>query len=340
MKLLSIIIPVYNVEPYIERCINSLENQDIPEDHFEIICINDGSPDNSRNVIQKTQEKHSNIVLIDQENQGVSKARNNGIEKATGKYTLFVDPDDYVEAGSFGRIVNVADTMNAEVSFLGYTNLDNEDNPFIRIFNEEQSGQLYSGLEAYFLARGDGRTDPDRMWAVLYKTEFLNRHHLRYLPDVPYLEDGEFIARILCLAERCIFEGRSFYLRTTRPGSATHSDLFHSPMSIKGFILAANNLKRFQSEKTLNDKQRYFLNQPVCKFILLALHTSLQMPYYNNYVKIRRVLITNGYKKIFLKGVVHPYTRYARIYNFIPVLFLLQAYVKEIKKILKKIISK
>ena len=92
MKSLSIIIPIYNVAPYVERCIRSLEDQDIPKDDYEIICINDGSPDNCREIVEQLQQEFSNIILINQENQGVSMARNNGIDLSEGKYLLFVDP--------------------------------------------------------------------------------------------------------------------------------------------------------------------------------------------------------------------------------------------------------
>ena len=78
---LSIIIPMYNVAPYVERCIRSLEDQDIPRNEYELICINDGSPDNCREIVEQLQLEFSNIVLINQINQGVSVARNNGIDK-------------------------------------------------------------------------------------------------------------------------------------------------------------------------------------------------------------------------------------------------------------------
>jgi glycosyltransferase involved in cell wall biosynthesis len=83
MKL-SVIIPVYNVEEYIEKCILSLQHQDIPEADYELIITNDGSPDNSLSIIRNLKKSYSNIVLIDQENQGVSIARNNAIARATG----------------------------------------------------------------------------------------------------------------------------------------------------------------------------------------------------------------------------------------------------------------
>ena len=88
---LSIILPIYNVAPYVEKCIRSLEDQDIPKDTYEIICVNDGSPDNSQQIVEKLQQEFSNIILINQKNQGVSVARNVGIEKARGNtFSLWI----------------------------------------------------------------------------------------------------------------------------------------------------------------------------------------------------------------------------------------------------------
>ena len=292
MKHLSIIVPMYNVAPYVERCIRSLEEQDIPKDEYEIICVNDGSPDNCGEIVERLQQEYSNIILINQENQGVSRARNNGIELANGKYLLFVDPDDYVDSHSFLGILKTAEANRAQVSFLGYTVLNVEGTIQRRILNEKEKGKVVRGAEAYFLARGDGRTDPDRMWAVLFEREFMNLHKLRYLPDVPYLEDGELIARIMCLAERCMFYGHSFYQRTTRPGSATNSRLIHSEKAINGFINAALALKQFQQSETLNMDQKTFLNKPIAKFTILALTPFVKelnyVGFYKKYKELKR----------------------------------------------------
>ncbi|MBN1386948.1 MAG: glycosyltransferase [Bacteroidales bacterium] len=336
MKQLSVIIPMYNVEPYVDRCICSLEDQDIPRDEYEIICINDGSPDDSRGVIKRMQKEFDNIILIDQENQGVSRARNNGIEKATGRYLMFIDPDDYVDSKSFGKVLKNASEKNAQVSILGFTFLYQDGSVRKCIFNEKYISDVHVGIRTYFLIRADGLTDPDRMVAVLFETEFMNRNKLRYLPNVPYLEDGEFIARILCLAERCIFDGSSFYQRTTRPGSATNSELYRSEKSIRGFLLAAVNLRRFQQEPNLKEEQRIFLNHPICKFVLLTLNSALQKPYMKNYKKIRELLFNNSYRRIELKGVEKPYNYYVHIYNSFMPAFLISALVKEIKQIVKR----
>jgi glycosyltransferase involved in cell wall biosynthesis len=336
VKKLSVVIPIYNVEPFLERCILSLSKQDLPHENYEIICINDGSPDHSRETVEILQKSISNIILIDQENQGVSRARNNGIKRAEGEYLLFVDPDDYVDPNSFNSILRAASSKEAEVVFLGYTVSDENGIVRRKVYNTDHVGNIYKGMTAYYLARGDGRTDPDRMWAILFKRSFLGKHNLNYLPDVPFLEDGELIARILCLAERCIFYGRSFYQRTTRIGSATNSGLFESEKASAGFLSAAKNLMRFKQEKTLIDAQKSFLNQPISKFVLLAFKSSLRNPSLKKYRFVRKNLILEGLKKLELDGVVRPYNFYACLYNYFTPIFLVNAFIGKLKQKLKR----
>jgi len=319
MKRLSIIVPIYNVEPYVERCLRSLEDQDIPKNDYEIICINDGSPDSSRDVVEHLQSEFNNIVLVDQENQGVSRARNNGIDKSGGRYIMFIDPDDYVDSNCLGRILSNANNQRIEVSFLGYTILKEGGAVSYRAFETFKTERLFTGIEAYRLTRGDGRTDPDRMWAILFKTEFINHNNLRYLPDVPYLEDGEFIARILCLAKSCAFDSHSFYQRTTRPGSATNSSLASSEKATNGFLLAAVNLKKFQQSQDLNDKQKEFLNQPIAKFILLAVNSSVGLSSFKRLLRIMISLKDLSLRKIEIRGFNRPeYFIYGKMYNISP----------------------
>lgn len=272
MLRLSVIIPMYNVEPYVEKCIRSLENQDIPHTDYEIICVNDGSPDDSRGVVERLSLEYENIKLVNQYNQGVSMARNNAIAIARGEYLLMIDPDDYVDENSLSSVLNTAVNFQAQVSFLGYTFLNADGSAKVKIFHEKYKSNLYSGIQAYFIARGDGKTDPDRLVGVLFEREFIENNQLTYLPDIPYLEDGELMARIMCLAERCCFDGKSFYSRTTRPGSATNSSLFYSEKAISGFLKAALNLKKFSTQESLSSKQRVFLNQPIVKFTHLSLY--------------------------------------------------------------------
>jgi glycosyltransferase involved in cell wall biosynthesis len=121
---LSIIIPMYKVAAYVTRCIESLENQDIDKNLYEIICINDGSPDNCQEIVENLQKKYSNIVLLNQENQGVSMARNNGIAIAQGKYILPIDPDDYVMPNCFTSLLSKAYNENLDVLYASFEIFD------------------------------------------------------------------------------------------------------------------------------------------------------------------------------------------------------------------------
>jgi glycosyltransferase involved in cell wall biosynthesis len=312
---LSIIIPVYNVEEYIERCIQSLQQQDIPKDAYEIIIINDGSPDNSREVVLRLMKAFCNIVFIDQENKGVSLARNAGIDQAKGKYLLFIDPDDYVEPNSLGRVLAAADEHRAQIAILGYKFLNADNSVRKEILFAEERNKVYPGIKMYVISRGDGTTDPDRSVAILFERDFLNKHAIRYIANVPYLEDGEFLARIMCLADRCIFEGNPFYIRTTRPGSATNSSLFYSDRAINGFFNAANNLKKFKQSHSLNKTQQYFMNRPITKFTLLIIQACTGRGKYHQYKGVKNRLKMEGLNKIEIKGCTGVFYKYGLIYN-------------------------
>lgn len=329
---LSVVIPVYNLEGYVERCIRSIENQDISSDSYEIICVNDGSTDKSPDIIKTLQKEFDNIVLINQNNQGVSMARNNGINKARGKYLMFVDADDYIVENSLSKILQSAEKFNSQVLFFGYTVILEDGKEIRCLHNRELWGRTFPGFEAYFLSRSKEQTDPDSSWRMLYKTDFINNNLLHFLPDVPYLEDGEFMARVLCLAERCVFENEYVYQRVVRPGSATQSDLFHSEKAINGFLLAAVNLKKFRDEQSLSKQQRNFLNQPICKFVILAI-TSVQKP-----LKIKKLnkvinqLKDSGLKRLSLTSVKREYWTLGFLYNISVYLLVFYQIINNILK--------
>ncbi len=330
MKRLSIIVPIYKVEPFVERCLSSLLSQNIPPSDYEIICINDGSPDNSRQIILRLQAAYSNIILIDKQNEGVSRARNDGIGIATGKYVLFIDPDDYINHNCLKGILDKADNLNAQVSFLGFSlvsELEFSEPNHIRFQDE---GRIYTGIEAYFKARGNGLVDPDRMVGVLFDRHFLEVNDLRYLSDVPFLEDGEFIARILTLTKRCIFDTTPFYIRTFRIGSATNSNLIYTLRATKGFVKAAINLKQFQLNVNLDDSQKNFINQPIIKFVVLSLLSCRKTNTFRRILMVKRELSENGLAKCNLNGSNRTYKRYGIAYNINPILVLILGIYSEI----------
>ena len=105
-KYLSIIIPVYNVAPYLRECLDSVFSQSAPSDRYEVICVDDGSSDESGEILSAYKEQHGNFTVIRQNNAGVSAARNRGMDAAQGEYLWFVDGDDFIGTDCISGILD------------------------------------------------------------------------------------------------------------------------------------------------------------------------------------------------------------------------------------------
>jgi glycosyltransferase involved in cell wall biosynthesis len=335
---------MYNVEPYVERCIRSLEDQNIPKDDYEIICINDGSPDNGRDVVISLQREYKNIILIDQVNQGVSIARNNGIDKAKGKYLLMVDPDDFLQPEVLKKRLDIIENNDIDVGNSGYVILDEN---FKETYNYDplyNPDNVLTGIEYYNWYRQNvtDRRDDHSSWSIFFKTSFLNNNNLRYLADVPYLEDGEFIARANCLSKRMIFINGPFYMRTTRPGSATQSDLYHSVKARNGFLKAAHNLKSFQTDNCGNEEQKTFMNRHILHFTLVSIISVRGSEYFRYYPDLYNALKRGPLKKLETEGCSKWQKKMGSYYNCSIHCFylnwLLYKFFKSLKMRIKKVL--
>lgn len=311
MKLLSIIIPIYNVEQYIDKCLLSLENQDISKEDYEIICVNDGSTDGSREAVLHLQEQYSNISLIDHpENQGVSMARNTGYDAATGKYLLLIDPDDFVEENSLGYLIMKADNCKAQLTFPGYAYLDPDCKVKGKKIFKSYGEKVFTGIEAYHILRGRGEklSEPldgiivDSVSGVLFEADFINKNRLRYVRGMKLFADCEFLARAHCLAERCIVVNHMLYMVFPRNNSASRSNQFGKKIVREGFIRAASNLDEFRQNISLNEQQVLFLNGPVVQFVLHAVYSAIQNRSLNQYKILVNDLKKAGLGKLKLKG--------------------------------------
>ena len=180
-----------------------------------------------------------------------------------------------------------------------------------------------NGISLYYANRRNQQVDPDRSVAILYHRKFLLNNSLFYLQNVPYLEDGEFIARVLCLAKRGGIYNIPYYYRLNRPGSATRSDLNKQRRSINGFILAALNLKKFKESNDLNIDQKNFLNGPIIKFTLLTIQSTANIRGIKNYFWAKKQLIDNNLVNLDVAGKLNIYKKWAKIYNRSINLFLL-----------------
>lgn len=200
---LSIIIPFYNVEKYIAECLDSMYNQDIPEEEYEVICVNDGSPDHSRDIVLKYMEQHSNLKLIEHEcNKKLGAARNTGRGAARGKFIWNVDSDDMVAPNCFGKILETCEKNNLDVLEFGFThNWGNgklESNDTLQL---QRDNQIYTGpqfLEKYYLNDIGGICG---IWRKIYSLDFLNKNNI-FSPPINMGEDEPFAVEIFALSNR------------------------------------------------------------------------------------------------------------------------------------------
>ena len=201
MKKLSFVIPLYNSAQWLRKCLDSILNQDIPLEQMEIICVNDGSPDNSADIAHEYKMLYPNsIVVLDQENQGPSGARNTGMRQATGKYLCFVDPDDYVEPNVYGKLVRQMENDNLDMLRFNYQSVDENYQPVDKPEFEIQfdySPKLMSGTE--FLAT---RLDiACNIWRYMYRREIITENGIWCFTG-DYYDDTPWLPLVLMQAER------------------------------------------------------------------------------------------------------------------------------------------
>ena len=126
---ISVIIPVYNVEKYLRRCLESVINNTYT--NLEIICINDGSSDNSLKILNEYAARDSRVVVFSKSNGGLSSARNKGIKKSTGEYITFIDSDDWVHPQFFEILIQSLQNDNTDAAICGFSQVEKYEDTFI-----------------------------------------------------------------------------------------------------------------------------------------------------------------------------------------------------------------
>jgi len=192
-NLISVIIPVYNAEKFIEKCVRSIQAQTYT--NLEIILVNDGSSDNSGVLCDKLAKADNRIKVIHKQNGGTSAARNIGIDEANGKFITFVDHDDYIEADMYERMHNRIDKTEADVCMCGFSILHDNYRRIVRIpqtYQENRSALssvcYFKDLVQNFRARYVLHSS---IWNKLYKKELISKHRIRFQERTGYNITGE-----------------------------------------------------------------------------------------------------------------------------------------------------
>ncbi len=203
MKSLSIIIPVYNTERYIRPCLESIFRQGLDERCFEVIIINDGTKDNSIGVIQDLISQHTNITLIEQENQDLSVVRNNGIAMATGEFILMPDSDDLLIDNSLAPLLDAAISTKADLVVADFLRLKDEEIEIEMHRAHHQKEFSYEEKTGERLFLEDLSPYQCYVWRTLFRREFLLENQLKFVPGI-YIQDVPFTHECYLKAKKCL----------------------------------------------------------------------------------------------------------------------------------------
>ncbi len=295
MIKVSVIIPVYNTEKFLPQCLDSVIGQTLKE--IEIICINDGSTDNSLSVLENYAQKDHRIKIINKINEGVSIARNIGIHISKGKYISFIDSDDYIEKNTLELSFNKLEEDNSDIVIFGTNNIninnqkeDNKNNTIL--LNIKSTSNISNNLNAIIHLQHN-------IWDKMYRKSFLQEKQISFPLNIAIGEDGVF--SLICYinsAKYSIIPISLYNYRIGRNGSATTNNINAIQQQFEAFKSIENyKLFRQQNENT----QKIIIN----KFLDGCLYLLKNSPKQNikthiTHIKLftKYLIKTYGYSKI------------------------------------------
>lgn len=205
--IISVIVPVYNTEQYLPECLDSIINQSYK--NLEIICIDDGSTDNSRHILDSYAVKDKRIKIIHQENKGVSAARNAGLDIATGGYISFVDSDDWLKPDCYERLLQYNEKQQYDV-IEGSVIIENKKSKNATVGIKNNFADILDSLNKCYTC------------SKIWNKEFLDKHKLKFSVDISYCEDVLFTIKAAYYARSWNFTDIKGYFYRQNPLSISH----------------------------------------------------------------------------------------------------------------------
>lgn len=221
--LLSLIVPCYNVEEYIQRCLDSIYACNLSEEQFEVICVNDCSPDNVQEILERNRGIHENLrIVVHQQNKGLGGARNTGIREAKGKYLWFIDSDDDILGDCLKEVLDRTCKEDLDVMCFNYRQVDSNGNevPLMYYLNDISAQDGVSFAKSAFI--GGLALNLGYVVRFLYKTDFLRLHGLSF-PEKVCWEDTVFMPRSILLADKVAASSLVMYTYRTNPESISNT---------------------------------------------------------------------------------------------------------------------
>lgn len=288
--MISIIIPIYNTKPYLNRCIQSVLNSTFKD--FELILIDDGSTDQSPELCRKYCKKDSRVKFISQEHQGVSSARNHGIEESHGEWIVFIDSDDFISQDFLEAIVSTEyfahDLLLFDLRVVpkkGRLSTGVNHKHTVRFYKREDIPRLIEKLLNMEQLEKKGSTRLPSPCAKAYKRSVINKYRIRFRQDIAIGEDRLFNLEYFLNMESCIYISKTVYFITIRRESVMH-----------GFYpdFLENDFRYQEQLRCMLEEQKIFQR--------------LEKAYYNS--------VLSNMADVLVRGIFNPYSTRNDIENY------------------------
>ena len=270
----SVIIPVYNVQMYIEKCLATVMNQSLKA--IEIIIVNDGSTDESMEIVNSFHSSYSNIIIINKENAGLSSARNSGLKIAKGKYIAFIDSDDYIEMAMLEKMYNRAEEKDLDIVCCNVTKVDSNGKTIGVEKNVIDYDHVYDKdevIKEYLL-----NNIPSYAWNKLYNKRLFQEYKITY-PEGKLYEDIGTTFELLFRSSRTGFINQEFYYYVQRGGAITKVPSFKAGRDI---ISTVDLIKSSLHGDKLYEKYEEAFQKFSLKYLFLA-----NVLFYKRYCKTK-----------------------------------------------------
>lgn len=342
----SIVLPIYNVEKYLNRCINSILEQDF--DDYEVILVEDGSKDNCYQLCEEWGKKDFRIRVIHKKNAGLGMARNTGLENAKGKYVFFIDSDDYILPGLFSDVYNKLQKNYSEVIFYGFKRIDETGketqsiipNPNKLFFTDHK--EIKNKLFQEFLSE-DPKTGVSQhlrisAWNCCISVNFLKDHKLFFVSEREYIsEDIYFYIEMFSQLSKIEFIPKAYYCYCQNVGSLTFTYKEDRYIRIKDFYIKVQELlkNRNFNERTCLRMNACFISSVLGCLKMEAANIN-KVGFFKTYKKVKHIVTDSFFKKS-IEAYRKSYPKNWRYYYFcfdneLIVLLIVMLYIQYCRK--------
>ena len=270
MPKISIIIPVYKVEAYLPKCIESVLAQTFTD--FEVICVNDGSPDNCSKILEKYAQKDKRIRIVDQENQGLSMARNNGLKHANGDYILFLDSDDFIHPQLLEICYTLAEKEKVQMISFNFQRVQIEDSISFSSYQMDNLKYVLTDTPLYYQTKRNKHKISFSAWSKLYKKDLIK--DLSFIPGIT-MEDYPHTYAVLARKPKTVILDIPLYYYTSNPESISATKM--TSKKIQDYQIGLNSVITIY-EKASQKEKKFILHELLPNILKQQLNGILRLP--------------------------------------------------------------